>query len=41
MMMGTCQDKLAVVFEDIKLSRATALTKDQDVELTVLIQRGM
>lgn len=39
MMMGVdCQD-LAVTFEDIKLKRATFLTRDES-HLTVMIHRG-
>lgn len=40
MMMGTLQNNICVVFEDVKLLRATAMTKGEDIDMTVLIQRG-
>lgn len=39
MMMGVDFQDLAVTFEDIKLKRATFLTRDES-HLTVMIQRG-
>ena len=40
LMMGVYFFELRVEFEDVKFVRATALPKNQDVELTVMIQPG-
>jgi hypothetical protein len=41
MMFGVEQSKFAVTFEDIKLHRATFLTREEETNLTISIQRGM
>lgn len=41
LMMGVYFFEVAVVFEDVKFLRATALPKNQDVELTVMVQSGL
>ena len=40
MMMGVEQSKLSVTFYDVRLVRATFLSRDQETQLTVMIQRG-
>lgn len=40
LMMGVYFFDLGVEFEDVKFVRATALSKSQDIELTVMIQPG-
>jgi len=39
-MMGVRHTSLKVVFEDVKFLRATSLTANQDVVVTLSIQRG-
>lgn len=39
MMLGVDHSQLAVTFEEIRLKRATFLTRDES-HLTVMIQRG-
>ena len=39
-MMGIKHTNLKVVFEDVKFLRATSLTKNQDVVVTISIHRG-
>lgn len=41
MMRGMQQERLAVMFEDVKFLRATQLTKEQNAEMTVSIHRGL
>jgi fatty acid synthase, animal type len=40
MMIGVPQNKMKVVFEEVKFMRATSMQKDQDVVLTISIHRG-
>ncbi|XP_076644466.1 fatty acid synthase [Halictus rubicundus] len=40
MLQGKLFDEVSVVFEDIKFERATTLSKDGKVQLTVVVQRG-
>lgn len=41
MLHGETYTNLSVVFEDINFKRATLLPKEDEIQLTVMVQKGM